>query len=110
MSNPGRVAALVAVSAVLAVVGYGLLPFRAAGALECGPALKGSEARRHVTVGLLVGREGEVCRSRGNSRLIVGGVTGIVLLVVGVAAVLLPESEMERALLGEEGDLPDYGP
>lgn len=110
MTSLGRVAALVVVSALLAVLGYALLPFRAAGALECGAALRGSEPERFVTVGLLVGRERRVCKAEGNSRLIAAGIAAVVLLGVGLAAVLLPESEMEKAFLGEEGDLPDYGP
>lgn len=110
MNAPGRLLPLVILSAVLAVLAFGLLPFRAAGALECGPALRGAEPKRDVTVGLLVGREASVCQDRGNSRLIIAGVTGFVLLVVGVGAVLLPESQMERALFGTEDDLPAYGP
>ncbi|MDP9071564.1 MAG: hypothetical protein M3N68_09860 [Actinomycetota bacterium] len=110
MTSTGRLLPLVVASALLTVLAFALLPFRAAGALECGPALRGSKPERDVTVGLLVGRERPVCQARGNSRLIAAGLAGVVLLVVGVGAVLLPESEMERAVFGEEGDLPDYGP
>ena len=110
MNGTGRLLPLVVASALLTVLAYALLPFRAAGALECSSALQGSKPERDVTVGLLVGREAAVCKDRGNSRLIIAGITGVVLLVVGVGAVVFPESQMERALFGTEDELPDYGP
>ncbi len=101
---------LVLAAVLLVMLAYGLLPFRAAGALRCSAPLRGGDPEQTVTTGFLVGQEGRVCRNEANSRLIVGGIATVVLLVVGVAAVVLPESQMERVLFGDDEELPDYGP
>ena len=106
--RPGAVLALVLVALLSASLAYGLLPFRAAGAIRCSAVLRGSQPEQRATTGYLAGQERRSCRNKGNSRLFVGVVTALVLLVVGLGAVLLPESQMERVLFGQE-DLPDYG-
>ncbi len=112
MKAPTRAttAALVAAAAVLATLGWMLLPFDAAGSLDCEAALLGSKPEERRTTGYLVGQEKSACQNRGNSRLIVSGIAGALFAVVGVAAVLLPESQMERVLYGRGDELPDYGP
>ena len=106
-SRPGAVLGLVLVALVSASVAYGLVPFRAAGGIRCSAVLRGSAPQERTTTGFLAGQERRSCRNKGNSRLSIGVITGLVLLVVGSGAVLLPESQMERVLFGE-GELPDY--
>ena len=112
MKTPNGVpaAALVAAAALLAALGWMLLPFKAAGGVDCKAALFGSAPKERVTTGYLVGQEKGACQNRGNSRIVVSAIAGLVFLAVGVAAVLLPESQMERVLFGTGEDLPDYGP
>ncbi len=100
--------ALVLVAVCSASLAYGLLPFRAAGGIGCAALLRGSEPEQRAVTGFLVGQEQRSCRNKGDSRLFIGAITAVVLLAVGVGAVLLPESQMERVLFGEEA-LPDYG-
>lgn len=112
MKTPNGVpaAALVATAAVLAALAWMLLPFEGAGGLDCKAALFGSEPKERATTGYLVGQEEGVCQNRGNSRIVMSSIAGVVFLAVGVAAVLLPESQMERVLFGGGEELPDYGP
>jgi hypothetical protein len=101
---------LVVVGAVvLASLAYGFLPFEAAGGLDCGAPLRGSSPKERVTTGFLVGREKPTCDDKGKSRLIITGIAAVILLAIGTSAVLLPESQMERAMFSED-ELPDYGP
>ena len=101
---------LVVVSVVVAALAYGLLPFRAAGALPCSAVLRGADPEERATTGFLVGVENRACDSKAGSRIVLGAIAAVVLLVVGVGAVLMPESGMERVLVGREEELPDYGP
>ncbi len=92
--------ALLAVAIVLlGVLAYAASPFKAAGGLECKGALLGSNPKERVTTGLLVGREKRLCRSRGNSRLIVSGLATVISLVLGLSAVLLPMGPLEEFFL-----------
>ncbi len=109
-ANGVPAAALVAAAAILATLGWMVLPFKAAGGLDCKAALFGSTPKERGTTGYLVGQEEEVCSNRGNSRIVVSSIAGLVFLAVGVAAILLPESQMERVLYGGGDELPDYGP
>jgi predicted lysophospholipase L1 biosynthesis ABC-type transport system permease subunit len=109
-SRPPVLLALVLAAVLVTVLAYGLLPFRAAGAIRCSALLRGSDPRERATTGYLVGQEGRACHNKGSSRLFIGAVAAVVLLVVGVGAVLMPESEMERVMIGGEEELPHYGP
>ncbi len=92
--------ALLAVAvALLGVLAYAASPFRAAGGLKCEGALLGSGPKERVTTGLLVGREKSLCRSKGNSRLIVAGFATVISLVLGLSAVLLPVGPLEEFFL-----------
>ncbi len=92
--------AILAVAIVLlGVLGYAASPFRAAGGLKCKGALLGSAPKERATSGLLVGREKPLCKSRGNSRLIVAGIATVISLVLGLSAVLLPMGPLEEFFL-----------
>lgn len=100
---PRRVMVILAVVIVLVgTLAYAASPFTAAGGLECKGALLGSEPRRSVTTGILVGREESVCRSEGNSRLWLAGIATIVALVIALGAVLLPVGPIEDLFTRKE--------
>ncbi len=93
--------ALVVLAVVVVLLGslaYAVSPFTAAGGLKCKGALLGSEPRRSVTTGILVGREKSVCRQAGNSRLWVALIATLIGLVIALGAVLLPMGPVEDAL------------
>lgn len=101
--------AVVVAAVLVASLAYALLPFEAAGGLDCGGPLRGSSPKETVTTGFLVGREKPACDDEGRSRLIITGIAAVIFLAIGMSAVLLPESQMEKAMFGED-ELPDYGP
>ncbi len=93
---------LVVVIVLLGGLAYAASPFTAAGGLKCKGALLGSEPRERVTTGILVGREKPVCRSEGNSRLLVAGIGTLVALIIGLGAVLLPVGPIEELFTRKE--------
>ncbi|MGH9157909.1 MAG: hypothetical protein ACRD1K_19210 [Acidimicrobiales bacterium] len=93
---------LVVVISLMAAIGFMLLPFDAAGGVKCDSPLKGGEPKERVTEGFLVGREGAACSRRSGSRVATGAVGGTLYLLIGLAAVLAPQSRIERALFGDE--------
>ncbi|PLS75874.1 MAG: hypothetical protein CYG61_04875 [Actinobacteria bacterium] len=88
--------------ALLFTLGWGLKPFQAAGGLECKGPLQGSAPKERATRGFVFGREESVCNRSGGSRLIIAILGGVILAAVGVSAVLLPESRIERVVFGGE--------
>ncbi|MDQ3569693.1 MAG: hypothetical protein M3396_03555 [Actinomycetota bacterium] len=97
-AGPSRqlLALLAVVIVLLGVLAYGAAPFSAAGGLKCGGALLGSKPKEPATTGLLVGREKSVCRSKGNSRLIITGLATVAALTVGLGAAFLPMGPLEE--------------
>lgn len=93
---------LTVVIAVMFVLGFLLLPFDAAGTLECEGPLKGADPKAQATEGFLVGREEEACSRRAGSRVTTAAISGALYLMVGLAAALAPQSRIERALFGDE--------
>lgn len=93
---------LVVVVALLAVIGYGLLDYEAAGGLDCRAPLRGAEPKERATEGFLVNREHQACDSKSKSRLTVAAIAGLLYLGAGIGAVLLPESGIERVVFGRE--------
>jgi hypothetical protein len=70
---------------VAAAVGYALLPFRFAGAVNCGPPLLGAEAKTKVVSSKGFIKPEEDCLSKGKSRLVVSAVTALVAALAGTA-------------------------
>lgn len=94
---------LVIVIAVMGMLGLGLLPLKAAGALKCESVLKGADPKERFTEGYLVNREEQACDAKSGSRLSMMVVVGVLYLTVGLGAVLLPLSNFERvAFAGED--------
>lgn len=104
MTEKNRTTGLVLAVAIalLFTLGWGLKPFEAAGGLSCKGPLQGSSPKEKVTTGFVFGREESVCDRSGGSRLIVALLGGVVFAAVGVSAVLLPESRIERVVFGGE--------
>ena len=90
-----KVLVIVAVALVLlGVLAFLMAPFKAAGGLECGSALLGSDPRETGT-GLVRGKEAFYCDSEGKSRLVISGFATVFTLVLGVSAVVLPPGRIE---------------
>lgn len=95
-------AALVVAIAVILAVGFMTLPFQAAGGIDCEAPLKGAEPKERAVGGFLMGREDEACERRSGSRVATGAISGTLYLLLGMAAVLAPQSRIERALFNDE--------
>lgn len=104
MTDKNRTTGLILAVAIalLFTLGWGLKPFKAAGGLECKGPLKGSAPLEKATRGFVFGREESVCDRSGGGRLIIAIMGGLVIGTVGVSAVLLPESRIERVVFGGE--------
>lgn len=104
MTEKNRTTGLVLAVAIalLFTLGWGLKPFEAAGGLECKGPLQGSAPKEKATGGFVFGREESVCDRSGSGRLIIAVLGGLVIGAVGLSAVLLPESRIERVLFGGE--------
>jgi len=93
---------LVIVISLMAALGFMMLPFTAAGGLECEAPLKGGEPKERATEGFLIGREDAACSRRSGSRVATGAISGGLFLLMGMASVLAPQSRIERALFNDE--------
>lgn len=95
-------AVLVVLLSVMMAVGFMLLPFEAAGGIDCEAPLEGGEPKERAERGFLIGREAEACDRRSGSRVTSGAVGGTLYLALGLAAVFAPQSRIERALFNDE--------
>lgn len=66
-------------------IGYALLPFRFADAVNCGPPLLGAKPGKYVERGIGFIKPDRDCRNAARSRLAVAAVTAILAMGVGVA-------------------------
>jgi len=98
----GIAVALAVAIGLIGMLGFALLPVKAAGGLPCKAPLKGAEPKERATEGYLVGREEKACDSKGKSRLTIVGIVGVVYIAFAVSAVVLPESNIERVAFGGE--------
>lgn len=88
---------------IVGMLGVGLLPVEAAGRLKCEAPLRGSDPKEMATEGFLVGREEVACSDKGKSRLAIVGLVGVLFIGLGVASIVLPQSNFERmAFNGED--------
>jgi len=95
-------AALVVVISVVSALAFMLLPFQAAGGIDCEAPLRGGEPTERAMRGFLVGREDAACDRRAGSRVTVGAIGGGLFFVIGMASVFAPQSRIERALFNDE--------
>lgn len=102
-SKDQAVAIMLAVAiGLIGMLGFGLLPLRAAGALRCEAPLKGADPKEKATEGYLVGRETKACSDKSGSRMTIIVIAGVLYISFGIAAVALPESNIERVAFGGE--------
>ena len=81
--------------ALLGVLAFAMAPFKAAGGLECGSALLGSDPREVRTTGLVAGKEAFYCDEEGKSRLVISAFATVFTLALGISAVTLPAGRIE---------------
>ena len=108
MGDQAKAAVLVVVITIMGVLGYGLLRFEAAGGLKCDAPFRGADPRERLTEGFLVNREDKACSDESGSRLTVAGIVGTLYLVIGIGAIFMGESPIEKMLRG--GDPEDVFP
>lgn len=94
--------ALVVAIALIGTLAIGLLPVRAAGRLKCDAPLRGAAPKEKATEGYLVNREKKACSDKSGSRLTILALAGVLYISFGIAAVVLPESNIERVAFGGE--------
>ena len=87
---------------VIGCLGFLLLPLEAAGGLDCESPLKGAEPKERATEGFLVNREDQACSDKSGSRVTVAAIVGLIWVTVGIGAVVLPESFVEKVVFGGE--------
>ena len=87
---------------VIGCLGFLLLPFEAAGGLDCESVLKGADPKERATEGFLVNREEQACSDKSGSRVTITGIVGLLWLTVGIGAATLPESFVEKVVFGGE--------
>ncbi len=71
---------------LLGCLAYAMLPFEAAGGIDCGPALFGADAKEQRFPGLT---DAEDCQDRGKSRLTIAASLALIATVAGAATLAL---------------------
>ena len=90
-------------------IGYSLLPFRFADAVNCGPPLLGAEAKTKVVSSRGLIKPEEDCLNIGKSRLTVAAVTALLAVLAGTAMVALQPLSQE-CLSGGHDDCREWWP
>lgn len=94
---------------VAAAIGYGLLPFRFADAVNCGAPLLGAEAKTQVVSSRGFIKPEEDCLSAGKSRLTVAAVGALLAVLAGTAMVGLQPLSQE-CVSGSHDDCSEWWP
>lgn len=82
-----KAAPVVALVVMLLAVGYSLIPFQFADAIDCGAPLLGAEAKTETAPSTGFIKPKEDCLASGKSRLTVSGVIAFVAVLTAAAAV-----------------------
>ncbi len=82
-----KVVPIVALVVMLLAIGYALIPFQFADAIDCGPPLLGAEAKTKTAPSAGFIRPDEDCLASGKSRLTVSGVVAFLAVLTAAAAV-----------------------
>ncbi len=82
-----KAAPIVALVVVLLAIGYALIPFQFADAIDCAPPLLGADARTETAPSTGFIRPDEDCLASGKSRLTVSGVVAFLAVLAAAAAV-----------------------
>ncbi len=84
-----KAAPVVALVVMLLAIGYSLIPFQFADAIDCGAPLLGAEAKTETAPSTGFIKPKEDCLASGKSRLTVSGVIAFVAVLTAAAAVKL---------------------
>lgn len=87
MTRQKRLVPIIVGVVLLGALTYSLLPFDAAGGVDCKSALLGAKPKNERGPGLTNPKEN--CRDEGKSRLTVAAVTALIATVAGAAALAL---------------------
>jgi len=96
-TNQQKAAPAVALFVMLLAIGYTLIPFQFADAIDCGPPLLGADARTKTAPSTGFIRPEEDCLASGKSRLTVSGVVAFLAALTAAAAVGLKPISAECA-------------
>ncbi|MGI9033392.1 MAG: hypothetical protein ACR2HY_06870 [Acidimicrobiales bacterium] len=97
----------VVLAILVLAIGYTLIPFRFADAVNCGPPLLGAKPGHYEEKGTGFIKPDRDCRNAARSRLAVAGVTAILAMGVGVAS-LASKNISTSCLNGDHEDCTEW--
>jgi hypothetical protein len=109
LTKQQKVIASVVLAVVLLSLGWTLLPFRFADAVDCGPPLLGAEPGPYDSGGQGFIKPERDCHNKAKSRLTVAAVAMFVANVVGIAAAATKPVSRE-CLAGNHDDCTEWWP
>ncbi|HEX2274837.1 MAG TPA: hypothetical protein VHG90_13260 [Acidimicrobiales bacterium] len=95
MTKQQKVVSGVVVAILLLSVGWVLLPFRFADAVDCGPPLLGAEPGEYVETGQGFINPERDCHNKAKSRLTVAATASLLAVVVGVVSLTVKPQSAE---------------
>jgi hypothetical protein len=107
LTKQQKVISGVVLGILLLALGYTLLPFRFANAVDCGPPLLGAKPGKYEDRGIGFIKPDRDCRNAARSRLAVAAVTAILAMGVGVAA-LASKNISASCLKGNHEDCTEW--
>ncbi len=107
LTKEQKIISSVVLGILLLAVGYSLLPFRFADAVNCSPPLLGGNPGKYEDRGQGFIKPERDCRNAARSRLAVSAVTSLVAMGVGVAA-LASKNESANCLNGNHEDCTEW--
>ena len=107
LSKEQKVISGVVLVILLLAIGYTLIPFRFADAVDCGPPLLGGKPGKYEDRGLGFIKPARDCKNAARSRLAVAAVTSFVAMGVGVAA-LASKNISANCLNGNHEDCTEW--
>src|SRR5207248_3529313 len=109
VTKPQKYICFAALAVVLIAVGWTLLPFRFADAVDCGPPLLGAKPGAYESRGVGLIKPDRDCHDKAKSRLTVAAVAS--LLAVGTAAAALYLQPLSRQCMsGNHDECPEWWP
>ncbi|MFN2606766.1 MAG: hypothetical protein ABR511_02535 [Acidimicrobiales bacterium] len=107
MTKQQKIISGVVLAILLLAVGYSLIPFRFADAVNCGPPLLGAKPGPYVDRGIGFIEPTRDCHNAGKSRLAVSAVAAFVAMGIGVAA-LATKNISANCLNGNHEDCTEW--
>lgn len=109
MTKQQKVVAGVVLTILLLSVGWVLLPFRFADAVDCGPPLLGAEPGEYIDTGQGFINPERDCHNKAKSRLTVAATASLLAVVVGVVA-LTAKPQSAECLNGDHDACSQWWP